>query len=358
MTTADSRVEAAISHWAPRFVANGVPLADFQEVAAAIERWEDWCRAWCERAGVHEALGREALAQGYTLSAGEHLTTAAVCYHFAKFLFVNDMRQMRAAHARAIACRNEALDHLKPRGERLAIAYQGKHLYGNLRLPAQAAQPPVVVMCMGLDSAKEEMESYERLFLERGVATFAFDGPGQGEAEYDFAIRGDYEVPVKAVIDGLSARRDIDAARIGIWGVSLGGYYAPRAAAFDKRIKACIGLSGPYDMSECWDVLTELTRAAFRVRSHSASDEEARAKAATLSMKGVAGKITCPLLLVTGKLDRLVPWQHTERLAREAGGAVETLIIEDGNHVANNRGYRYRPQCADWMAKQLGGVTS
>ena len=358
MKTNDARVEAAISHWAPRFVANGVPLADFQEVTAAIERWEDWCRAWSERAAVHEALGRVALAQGFALSAGEHLTTAAVCYHFAKFLFVNDMAQMRAAHAKAIACRNEALRHLEPRGERVAVPYEGASLYGNLRLPAGSGAAPVAIMCMGLDSAKEEMESYERLFLERGIGTFAFDGPGQGEAEYDFAIRGDYEVPVRAVVEALSARRDIDADRIGIWGVSLGGYYAPRAAAFETRIRACIGLSGPYDMSECWDVLADLTRAAFRARSHCADDGEARAKAATLSMKGIAGRITCPLLLVTGKLDRLVPWQHTERLAREALGPVETLIIEDGNHVANNRGYRYRPQCADWMARQLGGRTS
>ena len=42
----DSRVEAAISHWAPRFVANGVPLTDFQEVTAGCSRWEDWCKAW------------------------------------------------------------------------------------------------------------------------------------------------------------------------------------------------------------------------------------------------------------------------------------------------------------------------
>lgn len=354
----DPRVQVAIEHWAPRFVANGVPLTDFQEVTARIERWDDWCSAWSERAAVHERLGREALASGYTLSAGEHLTTAGVCYHFAKFLFVNDLEQMRAAHERAIACRNEALKHLRPRGERVAVPYEGKQLYGNLRLPAGAPRSPIVVMCMGLDSAKEEMESYERLFLDRGLATFAFDGPGQGEAEYDFAIRGDYEVPVAAVLDHLRTRREIDPQRIGLWGVSLGGYYAPRAAAFEKRIKACIGLSGPYDMGECWDELTGLTRAAFRARSHAASDEEARAKAASLSLKGVATNITCPLLLVTGKLDRLVPWQHTERLAREARGPVQTLIIEDGNHVANNRGYRYRPQCADWMAAQLGGTSA
>ena len=86
------------------------------------------------------------------------------------------------------------------------------------------------------------METNERVFLERGMATLAFDGPGQGEAEYDLAICPEYERPVGAVIDWLSKRTDIDSEKLGIWGVSLGGYYAPRAAAFDHRIKACISL--------------------------------------------------------------------------------------------------------------------
>src|SRR4029077_18657473 len=71
--SSDPRVAAAIAHWAPRFVSNGVLLADFGEVTAGIARWEDWCRAWCERGEVHEGLGREALVQGYKLTAGEHL---------------------------------------------------------------------------------------------------------------------------------------------------------------------------------------------------------------------------------------------------------------------------------------------
>ena len=66
----DAQVEAAISHWAPRFVANGVPLTDFQEVTAGLERWDDWCAAWSARAAIHEQLGDEALAAGCKLSAG------------------------------------------------------------------------------------------------------------------------------------------------------------------------------------------------------------------------------------------------------------------------------------------------
>ncbi len=349
----DPRVKSAIAHWAPRFVANGVPLTDFEEVTAGIARWDDWCAAWCRRAAIHESLGDEAYSNGFRYSAGEHWSRAAACYHFAKFVFVSDCAQMKAAHLKAVACRNRALPYLDPPGERVEIAYEGGHLIGILRKPRGAARAPVVVMCMGLDSAKEEMDSNEHNFLARGMATLVFDGPGQGEGEYDFAIRGDYEVPVRAVVDYVHTRKDLDVNRVGLWGVSLGGYYAPRAAAYEKRIRACIALSGPYDWADVWDGLPELTRETFRVRAKCKTADEAKTYGRQLTLKDAAREITCPLFIVAGQQDRIVPWQDGERLAREARGPVEFLLIEDGNHVANNRGYKYRAQSADWMAKQL-----
>jgi len=349
----DSRIASAIAHWGPRFVANGVALADFEEVTQSLQSWDDWCGAWCRRAAVHEEMGREALAKRRLLSAGEHLQRAGVYFHFAKFLFVHDVDQMKAAHMKAVECRLLALPHLSPPGEPVQVPYEGKTLCGILRKPAGVERPPVMVMICGLDSSKEETEAYERPFLERGIAVLVFDGPGQGEGEYDFAIRGDYEVPAMAVVDCLTRRDDLDAQRIGLWGVSLGGYYAPRAAAFDPRIKACIALAGPFDWGEAWNGLPELTREAFRVRSHCATPEEAQRHAATLSLKDVARRIACPIFIVAGKLDRVIPWQHAERLARAVRGPVELMLIEDGNHVANNRGYRWRLQSADWMADRL-----
>jgi hypothetical protein len=234
----DALIASAISHWGPRFVANGVSLTDFEEVTASIAGWNDWCKAWSARAAVHEDIGRAALAAGKHLSAGEHLQRAGVYYHFAKFLFVHDVAQMKAAHMKAVECRRTALPHLLPAGERVTIPFEGRTLAGILRKPAGARsggvpRPPVLVMVCGLDSCKEETAAYEQPFLDRGIATLVFDGPGQGEAEYDFPIRGNYETAVTAVVDFVMTRGDLDTARIGLWGVSLGGYYAPRAAAFE-----------------------------------------------------------------------------------------------------------------------------
>ncbi|HUF82670.1 MAG TPA: alpha/beta fold hydrolase, partial [Burkholderiales bacterium] len=350
----DKRVEIAIHHWAPRFVSSGVPLTDFDEVTAGITRWDEWCAAWGARAAVHEELGRKALAEGYPLSAGEHLTRAAILYHFGKFMFVHDLGEMKRAHRKVVECREAALPHLLFPGERVEMPYQGKRLAGTLRKPAGAGRPPVVVMCVGLDSTKEELDVYENIFLARGMATLAFDGPGQGEAEYDIPIRGDYEVAVKAVVDYLEARPDLDAKRVGLWGVSLGGYYSARAAAFEKRAKACISLSGPYSWVETFDGRNELSREAFRVRSHSNTMEQAREVAKSLTLEGVAKNITCPIYVVGGELDSLTPPHNARRIASEVSGPCELLIVKGGNHVANNRRYMFQTQTADWMGQQLG----
>ena len=354
----DDRVAMAISHWAPRFTTNGVTAGDFERITSGLASWDDWCAGWSEVAAEHEQLGRDALAAGRDMSAGAHLSQAAVYYHFAKFLFVDDPGQMRAAHLRAVACLTDALPFLDPPGRRVEIPFDGSHLVGILRLPAGEGPHPVMIMIPGLDSAKEELRSTEDLFLERGLATFSVDGPGQGEAEYDLAIRGDWEVPGGAVIDYLRTEPGIDPGRIGVWGVSLGGYYAPRVASGDGRVKACVALAGPYDFAENWDSLPVLTREAFRVRSKSGDQQTARDRAAALSMAGRAGLISCPLLAVMGRLDRLIPWQHAQRLVDEAGGPAELLLLEQGNHGCANLAPFHRYRTADWAAEKLGATVS
>jgi dipeptidyl aminopeptidase/acylaminoacyl peptidase len=302
---------------------------------------------------VHEALGREALASGQGRSGGEHLARAAVYFHFAKFVFVDDLDQMKEAHRRAVVCLNDALPYLDPPGERHEIDFEGSALVGVLRRPGPDGSWPAVVLISGLDSTKEEFRATEALFLERGMATFSMDGPGQGEAEYDLAIRGDWEVPGAAIVEHLSAQPGVDPDRIGVWGVSLGGYYAPRVASGVDGIKACIALAGPYNFGEIWDGLPVLTRNTYRVRSGSDDDEAARQHALTLSLEGRTGSIDVPVQIVMGKLDRLIPWGHARRLADEIGERADLLLLEDGNHGCANVSYKHRYRSADWMAQHL-----
>jgi len=351
MADQDRLVQEAIAHWAPRFTTNGVAVSDFQSVTSSVQRWEDWCDAWIAAGQVHEDLGREALNDGRFRSAGNHLSTAAVYYHFGKFVFVDYPERMRAAHDMAVRCLTDALPHLDPPGERMLVPFRGFDMPGVLRKPSGVERPPVVIMISGLDSTKEELRSTEQLFLDRGLATLAIDGPGQGESEYALPIEPAWEEVGAAIVDAIEARDDLDAGRIGVWGVSLGGYYAPRLASGEHRIKACVALAGPFDWAGIWDGLPELTRRTFTVRAHQPDQEAAREYARGLTLVGRAEQIQCPLLIVFGARDRLIPSSEAQRLADATSGTL--LMLPDGNHGCANVAAKHRNRTADWMASQL-----
>lgn len=350
---ADSRLETAVAHWGPRFAAAGVYPADFARITSALDSWDEWCGAWCQAADQHAQLGEQALAQGRTRSAGAHLAQAAVYYHFAKFLFVHDPGQLRAAHESAVRSLTTALPYLDPPGTRLEIPFGATVLAAVLRRPAGDGPHPAVVLIPGLDSAKEEFGAVEQTFLDRGLATLSVDGPGQGEAEYELPIRPDWEVPGAAILDALAAQPGIDGTRIGVWGVSLGGYYAPRVASGDARVRACIALCGPYGLGEHWAQLPGLTRDAFTARSGATGERDAIERARQLTLAGRTGALTMPLLIVAGRQDRIFPWRDAVRLRDGVPGPAELLLLDDGNHGCANVPYRHRPYSADWMARQL-----
>jgi pimeloyl-ACP methyl ester carboxylesterase len=363
----DARVQAAVDHWAPRFVQAGVDYNDFLATTARVESWDEWLDAWCENADMHAGLAEEAAAEGRRLTAGEAWARATVAYHFAKFVWVVDPARSRAAADKAVAAMAMTHDYLDPGAERLEVPLDGGRVVGNLRRPAggehrgahgsagrlRQARPPLVLLVPGLDSTKEEFFRLENVFLDRGMATLSIDGPGQGESGYDLPIRADYDVAVAAVLDAIARRTDLDLDRVGLFGVSLGGYYAPRVLAFEPRVRAGVGLSGPYRFSDMWDTLPPQTRETFVAKSFARDDHEGRAKAAKLDLSGVAERIGQPYLAITGKLDRLIPWEQSERAAREAPNGT-FLLHEDGNHGCANVPYKTRPVAADWLREQLG----
>ncbi|HLM32084.1 MAG TPA: alpha/beta fold hydrolase [Solirubrobacterales bacterium] len=354
-THADPRVEAAIAHWAPRMTTQGIDLNDFTRTSDRVDRWEQWLDAWSDQAEVHLALAEEAESLGRRRTAGEAYVRAALCFHFAKYVWVLDGERNRETTIRARDALYEAHRLLDPDAERIeaAIATGGVAI-ANLRRPPGDERPPLVILIPGLDSTKEEFFNFERVFLDRGLATLSLDGPGQGEAGFEAPIRHDYEVAVTAMLDALEHRDDLDMGRVGAAGVSLGGYYAPRAAAFEPRLRAAAAVSGPRCFGALWDELPELTRESFTYYARSPDAEAARAAAMRLDLTGVAARIEQPLLVVAGKLDRLIPWESTKAVADESPNA-EFILYEEGNHVCNNVAYRYRPLLADWLSEQLRG---
>jgi 2,6-dihydroxypseudooxynicotine hydrolase len=343
----DERVQAAIANWAPRFVSQGVDFNDFERVTSHVESWPEWLPAWVANGDMHAERAREAEEQGRRVTAGDAWVHAALSYHFAKFVWMVDMSLYRDAADKSVAALREAHRLLDPTAERLEIPLDGTTMYANLRRPIGAERSALALLLPGLDSTKEEFWHWENVFLHRGLATLSLDGPGQGETGYSTQIAPNYEIAVSAALDYLAWD-----GPVGLAGVSLGGYYAPRAAAFEPRVVAAAGVSGPFNFGEVWDARPSLTKETFQHHSGAASPEEAREKAFELSLDGAAERIRQPLLVVTGKLDRLVHWEESKKIADAAPNAT-WVLYEDGNHVCNNIPYKYRPLVADWLKEQL-----
>lgn len=349
----DERVQAAITHWGSRFIANGIDYNDFVRTTGTVDRWEQWLDAWTATAEVHLQLAESARARGARRSAGEAYLRAAVSYHFSKFVWVVDPERNRRNTALAVQTLYAGHELLDPTAQRIEAGLDDGTVVANLRLPASPAPVALVVLIPGLDSTKEEFFVWESVFLSRGMATLSLDGPGQGETGLQMNIRSDYEVAVAAILDAVAGRPELDGGRIGAVGVSLGGHYVVRAAAFEPRIKALAGVSGPYDFAAGWESLPELTRETIQHHTGADNEADARRRAQQLNLDGVAERVRQPCLVVTGRRDRVIGWEQTRRIADAAPNA-EWVLYGDGTHVCNNIPFKYRPLVADWICAQLG----
>ncbi|GIE94248.1 alpha/beta hydrolase family protein [Paractinoplanes rishiriensis] len=348
----DAAIETALAHWAPRLIQNGVDYNDMTVTIARTETWADWLPQWNRTADEQAEFAREADATGHHLTAGQAWRRASVNRHFGKFVWMVDLDLAAEATRRSVEETRTALARLDPSAQRLEVPLPEGLAYANLRRPPGIDLPPYVVLIPGLDSTKEEFFYFEQSFLDRGMATVALDGPGQGETGLVLPIRHDYEVAVRALLDLLGSRADLDHERIGAVGVSLGGYYAPRVAAHEPRIVAVAGISGPFCFGDMWDDLPPMTRQTFVVKSGARDDEEGRRLALTLDLAGQCQRISVPALYVTGRLDRLIPWQQTQRQAEESPKGT-FVCFPEGNHGVSNLPSRARPMIADWMGDQL-----
>ena len=102
------------------------------------------------------------------------------------------------------------------------------------------------------------------------------------------------------------------------------------------------------------DSLSRPAPLAFQYHSGARSEAEAVANANKLSLDGVAQKIKQPLLIIHGKLDRVIPWEQGVKIVKAVGSNAELAMFENGNHVCNNIPYIYRPLTADWLKEKLG----
>jgi 2,6-dihydroxypseudooxynicotine hydrolase len=349
----DPTVAHVLETWAPRMIVQGIDYNDLVSTAARIETWDDWCREWCATAAEHEGFAFQKEAEGNLESATESYLLAAMAYHFGCNNSPHDLNQYIPAAKKRVECYAKAAPRLKPPAERHEVPFENFRMAAYLRLPPEIKEPPVVVIISGLESTKEEARTMEDGLLRRNLATFTFDGPGQGESWFQGGLIVEFERATSAVIDYLEGLRQVDAKRLGVFGPSMGGYLAPRSAACDQRIKACAFAGGMYDRSRVLNRLDDPFEFARIAHIWKVYDKEKLLELhRRCTLEGLASKIRCPLLVVHGTKD-FVPIEQAKRIYDEASGPKEWVLLEGANHVCNNMPFRYRPLVGDFLAKHL-----
>jgi dienelactone hydrolase len=220
---------------------------------------------------------------------------------------------------------------------------------------------PAVLFLGGADAYAEEIYFGGKQMLDRGWAMLLVDTPGRGSSMYLKGIktRPDYEVPGKACIDYLVSRPEVDSNRVALLGISMAGYYAPRVAAFEKRLRALVAWSGCYSiLDDLYDWCVHLQPVCQRLLG-GVSHEEARRQLKDFTMAGSAKNITCPTLITHGDKDTLMSVEGAKKLFSEIGATDKTLKIygeTDGAgriHCSHDYWAHNLPYMLDWLEERL-----
>jgi dienelactone hydrolase len=336
-------------------VTGPLDYSDLQRILGRVTDHRAWYESWLQEAVEAEQLARKCAEEGRLVSAADLYHRAAACYHWGAYLAKVGSDERAIGRVERVRCYREAVRLWPAQIEPFSVPYEGTEMPGYLHLPPGAERPSCVIMINGADSVKEEYHNWARQFVRRGLATLTLDGPGQGEMQHRLPMRPDaWEAPMSAAIDALQASGRVNADRIGVWGSSMGGFLALRAAAFEPRIRAAVSSGGFYDFRDFnfWPVSTQLNVMEDLMVD---SLTEARAYMADrCTLEGAIETLKTPYLVIHGGRDELVSVAEAERMAAGPGG--ELTVFDDGMHTCTNYNAILVPLMCDWIAARLAEI--
>jgi dienelactone hydrolase len=371
----------------------GTDIAEMLDVADRIVPgdFESWHREFIALAEQVEQEGwGERRASPVTLR--DRSFRAASYYRAADFFLHGNQSDPRIASTWASATEqfDRAMSQLDPSAERIEIQADGFTVPAIFFRAAPDPKPrPTVLMFNGFDGSQEEMLHVCGLAaLERGFNVVTFEGPGQPTVlrQQGIGFRHDWETVVTPVIDRCESMPEVDSSRLGLIGVSFGGYLAPRAAAFEPRLAAVVVIDGLYDGYESvTNLLTPELRALLEAGEANAFDKAIRegmeretglrwyiehglwcfrvetpyeffTSAREYTLEGITDRITCPVLVCDAADDHLNPGQ-AQRLAAALGerGTLRSFTAKEsaGAHSHPGAGMLMNGVVFDWLADTL-----
>ncbi|KAB8145672.1 alpha/beta fold hydrolase [Chloroflexia bacterium SDU3-3] len=348
---------------------------------------ETWFLEWNRTAERIHGIADRCMAEGHPTSARDAYLRASNYYRSAEFFLHIGGHDPRAedTYDRSRACFLQALPLLPFPAEQVQIPYEGTTLPGYLFRPDNSGKPrPTILRHGGFDSTGEEIFFHAtRGALERGYNCLLFEGPGQGYVlrKQGLPFRPDWENVVTPVVDFTLTQRGVDPARLVLIGGSLGGYLAPRAAAFEHRLAACVAIDGLFSFDvpaeattvlqhakneqESQQMLQEMQRRSLNMRWAISqgiwsfavdTPEEFVARMARYTMEGIAQQIRCPMLVCDAERDHF--FDNQPQKLYDALTCERTLLrftAEDGadEHCHVGADHLLNQRVFDWLDSTL-----
>ncbi|GAA0895962.1 alpha/beta hydrolase family protein [Pseudonocardia zijingensis] len=290
------------------------------------EATQAFFRSWCAVADNLVELAEDDEKRHRLTSAGAKYGRAAVYYQTAERMQAHSFEPRRAAYRKALDSFGRYLELTGQPAEQVEIPFGEASLPGILVRPDTDEPVPCVLFFNGLDSTKEQIygTGTPAELRRRGIATLMVDTPGAGEA---LRLRGLTATPetegwAGACIDYLATRPDVDEGMVGMLAWSLGGYYGPRATAFEPRIRFGVAWGSNYDWGQVQ--LDRLKNQGDRPVPHywehvqwvwGCRDlDEFLELAPRITLRGVVDRIRVPFLVVHGERDRQIPVRYAHDL--------------------------------------------
>lgn len=340
-----------------------VPLRD----AGPEPETDAWTKAWDsmgEEQSRHAAAER---ADGYVYAASARYFHAAT-YHLTGERQTPPGPAKTRSYTAALEAFANGVELMANPIERVEVESPDGILPGYLIPSGTNGPAPVVIFYNGFDVTKELLYGLiGDQFSRRGITCLIIDTPGTGEP---LRLRGvpsrpDYEVPTAAIVDYLQTRPDIDPGRIGLLGISLGGYYAPRGASFEHRIKACAAWGGVWDYGAVWqhrwDTRSKHTPVPFWQLPWvmgTETMEQALERVKQWTLVNAIPHLTQPLLIVHGAEDKGIPLSDAQKAIEAAGSSDKELRVFTGadggvEHCNVDDPDPARQLIADWFTEHL-----
>ncbi|MFE0022934.1 alpha/beta hydrolase family protein [Amycolatopsis sp. NPDC059021] len=338
-----------------RLVGNGMDFADVTELYRLVGTGRPWDEAAEELGDRNLARADAALAEGHTATAHDWYLFASACFRAGQVPLADTEPRKRALYRKLITAFGAAGALTEPIAEHRDIDTPAGIVSGWLLRPAGVEAPPTVMIIGGFDGWREEYHVGATYLLDRGIAAFLADGPGQGESRlfHGSTMTPEVDKAFETVARTLRAD-DRLGDRVGIWGNSMGGFLAALAASAGEGFAACCVNGGTVRPAE---ILDRFPRFIAKVRPLLGIDDPEQARSTLEGYRLAPARLALlriPLLVLHGTPDRVFLIENARALFDGAGSPDKHWAEwPDGDHCVYNHSHAKHVLVADWFADRL-----